>query len=659
MKKLISIISILLVLAPLAFISCNKEEIKVTSLSAYGPLPVVRGETINFVGECLDVITEVVLPEGVVIPSSSFTDHTAEGFTIVVPQETMPGQVVLKYGSKEITAKVPISFEEPIEVANIDMPGDAVRAGQEITIGGDYLYNIVKVVFSGDAAVEMDSFVSQDRNTITLAVPNEAISGLIYLVDESENQYYSSSTITISQPTISSVAPLTIKAGKELTVSGTDLDLVTKVIFTGGAEVLSSDFSSVSRSAIVVAVPENAQDGVVTSVSYAKQKAVSADELEIVVPTNVAIAAESVFKTGLNVVISGNDLDLVSQMAFTSGAVLELGSGFNYADGKITAVIPDNATDGVVTLTTLSTKTVETPAITLVVPTNLATDKAEYLNGDPITISGNDLDLITNVALNGVEEEFTFDNTNISVTTTKTSSTGALVATLKNGTEVTIADNVIMTPKTEIVVSSIAPATAQVGTEVTIVGKNFNKMESMSIGGTKVLEFVSRTDTELTFLVAPGTPEGEFTLEFTLFTGVIENSVPKIKIIGAVIKVPIWSGSKDLGGWNNFEDLSWNKTPASTLLMKEIKVGATFVMKGIAKPDAQIKIMNPNGWSVIPDVMVLPNFDPAWGVINIGADGEVRFKVLDATVPVIQTAGLVMGGKNWIIEEIYLEYPAN
>ena len=663
MKKIKSNIALWLcvvVAFSLVFTSCQKDEPMIPVLSAFGPLPVVRGDSLNFLGENLDLVNELVLPDSIVITKDNFIAATATSFTIIVPQETMGGKVKLNYAGGTIISNATIKFEEPIKFSNIVTPAEAVRAGDVISIKGDYLANIVSVVFSDNVPVDTTTFALRERGEIQLPVPQEAISGLIYLVDAEGEQYYSATPLTVIQPEITSFGPDTIKAGDVLSITGTNLDLVQKITFAGGTSVEAADFATQTLTAITVETPANLADGAITYVSYAQVSATTAATLITSLPKTVTIAAETVYKTGLNVVISGSDLDLVSALQFTGGA--DISAAALLADGKITVAIPDNATDGIITLKTLSGKTIETPAITLVVPTNLSTDKTGYLNEEKIVISGDDLDLITVVTLKGESLDFAYDGASKTITasTTKLSGTGDLVATLKNGTEVTVATNIVMTPITEIVVTSITPAKAQAGTEVSITGKNFYKMESMAIGGAKVVDYVSKTDTTLVFKVAQGTPEGDFTLDFTLTTGVVESSVPTIQIVGAVVKVPIWSGSKDLGGWSNFEDLSWNKTPASTTFMSEIKSGATFVIKGNASAGAQLKIMNPTGWVVIEDVKTLPTFDPAWGVVNIpeGEASEVRFKVLDASLSFMQTAGLVMGGKLIVIEEVYLEYPA-
>ncbi len=638
--------------------SCQEEAPTVPTLSAFGPLPVVRGDSLQFLGTNLNLVTELIVPEGIVIAKDAFINPTSTSFTIIVPQETKVGKVILKYTGGEITSKANLVFEEPIEFANIITPSEAVRAGDEISIKGDYLANIVSVTFAGDVTVDTTAFTLCERKEIKVAVPKAALSGYIYLTDASGDQFYSPTKLAVNQPTIVSFSPAIIKAGADLTITGTDLDLVENIVFGGGETVNVADFVSVSKTSIKITTPATLADDKVTIVSYAKVEVASATDLEALVPSNITVAAETVFKTGLKVVISGADLDLVSAIKFTGGE--DIAATDLLADDKLTVTIPDNAKDGIITLTMLSTKTVETSAITLVVPTGLTTDKSEYMTEDDIIISGSDLDLVAKVTLAGVEEVMALESDQLKVTTTKASKSGKLVLILKNGTEVTVVDNLTVTLKAEVKVTSEVPATAQVGDEITLTGSGFNKFEAMFIGETKVINYIARTDASITFTVPSDTPEGEHEIKFLLTTGVEETLPNKITIVGAVLKVPIWTGSNDFGGWSNFEDFSWNKTEASTKLMAELKEGATIVFKGEAVANAQIKIVDPkNGWAPYPEFVAMPGFVSEYGVIDMPA-GAVDFRLsVNESLGNMQAAGIVLQGKNWVMTEVYLEYPAN
>src|SRR4030065_429861 len=66
-----------------------------------------------------------------------FTTKPPALLTLTVPQEAVPGYVVLKTPDGDITTKTEIGFSEPISIAGFTP--DIVKAGDELTITGDYL----------------------------------------------------------------------------------------------------------------------------------------------------------------------------------------------------------------------------------------------------------------------------------------------------------------------------------------------------------------------------------------------------------------------------------------------------------------------------------------------------------------------------------------
>ncbi len=638
--------------------ACQDDSSSGVVLSAYGPLPVIRGESIEFVGENLDKVQEVILPEDVVI--TDLIDQNANGFSIIVPQNAVAGEVKLNYAGGTVTAKVPISFEEPILMEGIVLPSEQVRAGQEITLQGDYLYNIAAVVFNGGATVEAESFIAQSRDEITLIIPKEAISGLIYLVDTEDNQYYAETPLDILQPVIKDMNPLLIKAGEALTISGTDLDLVAQIIFPGDITVEEGDFTSASKEQIVVTSPSNMLDGAITLVSFGKQNITSDETLETILPSEVVLYTPTRFKAGEILEIKGTNLDLVNKINFTASEEKDyiLGEDFTITDGTISILIPSVAQNGVLKLHTQSSKHVETEALTLVEPSDLATDKPEYITEDDIIISGKDLDLVTEVKLADNSEVFKLEGDQIIVSTTKSSTSGSLVLILANGKEVVVNNQLTVTPNSEVVVSNLNPTQVKAGGEVMIEGTGFNKIESIEIAGNKVVEYIDRTSSSISFLVPVGIAPGSYPLVFNLTNGVSETSITTLEIVGANEIIPIWEGSFDFGGWSNMEDFSWNKTPASTKLMAEIKYGATLILKGTVSAGGQIKIMNPNGWTPIPESEDFDSYVAQYGVIEL-SEGELNMeiKLTDSTVDAIKSAGIVFGGKLFVLEGLSLSYP--
>ncbi len=646
MKNLIyrALALVCLLTTAISFTACQTDDASSGStvqLYAFGPTPVLRGDDIIFLGESLDKVTEIILPDNI-----SITDITVEGsekISITVPQEATVGYVTLNFPGGSITTQTMMGFTEPYEISSISPVDKAVRAGDEITIDGDYLNNITAVVFGGGATVASTEFISQGRYQIVAVLPAEAISGKLYVEDFDGNQLYSDEELTVEQPTISSIAPQAIKAGENLTIKGGNLDLVASVEF-GGAQVVT-EFVSQSVSQIVVASPAAIADGAISITSFAGQVVESTDILECVVPTNLTTAASDGYKAGNTLTISGDDLDLVTSVAFSGAAV----DSFTF-DGSISVVIPAEATDGVITLATAAGKSVETPAIELVKPVVTSLESIDIISGEDIVAHGRDLDLVTSVTLAGANMDFAYDAStgDITVYTSRESLSGELKFITANGTSIHVT-TMTLTPDSIVTVSSM-PESAGVGDEITIEGAQFNKIESMSIGGVKVTDYIARSDSSMTFVI-PEIETGVYNLTFNLTTGETETSIGAITIGAVVTRVDIWSGSITISGWGSSQDFAW-KSPSP---FADMPYGATLVFEftPTGEGDAQLKLCDPDGWSVLPGPTV-----NEWGVITDITNDSTSYSCAfaDSEVDVFRARGIIISGQNFELTALYYTY---
>ncbi len=627
----------------ISFTACSEDDASTSGssiqLDAFGPTPVLRGNDISFLGENLDQVTEIILPENISI--TNINVESSEKITITVPQEATVGYVTLIFAKGSITTKTMLGFVEPYVISSISPVDDTVRAGDQITISGDYLNNITAVVFGGGAAVESTEFISQGRYEIVVVLPAEAISGKLYVEDFDGNQLYSDQELTIEQPSITSIAPLLIKAGENLTISGENLDLVASVEF-GGTQVVT-EFVSQSESKIVVAAPEAMTDGVISITSLAGQVVESAEALTCVVPSNLTVEAADGFKAGNTLTISGDDIDLVTALQFSGSAAV---SEYTF-DTTIKVTIPADAVDGVVTLNTAAAKSVETPAITLVKPVVTSLESIDIISGEDIVTHGHDLDLVVAVTLADAEMDFTYDPAtgDITVHTTRESTTGDLKYIVANGDSILIT-TITVTLDSIVTVSSM-PESAGTGDQITIEGAQFNKVESMSIGGSKVTDYISRSDSSMTFVV-PKVEAGVYNLTFNLTTGESETSVGTITIGSVITYITIWEGSYSAGSWSANLELSWGNKPAA---FESIPYGATIVYHftnvGVAG-DGQFKAGNPNGWGIWDGF-------PAneWGVVSLEAGCEsYEFAPSDAVIDVMRANGMIFQGQNYDMYKI-------
>lgn len=622
-------------------------------LEAYGPNPLLRGNDLTFIGQNMDKITSVILPEDIEIPASEFKDITENSFKVTVPMEAEAGAVMLKYNGGTITPVTELSYAEPFYLDEV-VAEDALVQGDSVTVKGDYLNNIALIGFSGaKVTVPSEDFGTWNRYQITFAIPRGAASGKVYVADANGNQVFSEEDINVVQPTVAAVSPAEVRPGDVVAIAGTLLDQVDAVKFAGGSDI--TEFKSVTATKIEVEVPWNVQDGAVTLTTAAGNTITTTNELVVKVPTALKVEAETVFKAGLNVVITGTDIDLVNGVSFASGVAQET---FTNAEGKLIASIPATAVDGVITLSMASGKTVETPAITLVKPALTGLGATEIVAGNTFTVAGTDLDLVTEVTLAGDKVEFVADSDKqLTVTTTATNKTGKVAVKTANGTTVESEAEITVTYDSFVIVNSLT-SSASVGDLVTMTGSNFNMIEAIYFGEVKVTGYTKRADDEMIFAIPETVETGTYNLRFVLTTGDEETCVVPVEVKGAMTTVVLWEGSSDLGtGWDGglAVNLAFGADWGTNHFAK-IPYGATLHVEFSANTDQstyyQLKICD-GTWNALPDV---PGVNE-WGCVDVAADAtHFVYEITKSSHDLLYASGLVISGYAATITKVYVTY---
>ncbi len=184
-----------------------------TELLSFGPMPIQRGAELRFIGNNLDDVTSVVIPDGITLSGADFTEHTANSIKLIVPQDAEEGYLQLNYSGGTITTKTPIGFSEPISMDAFAVA--TVKPGAELTLTGDYLNRVAEFIFTDRVVVDSVDFVSKSRKEIKLIVPAEAQTGKIALSNGAEDPIiiYSEEELGIVIPVVSEVAPNPVKPG--------------------------------------------------------------------------------------------------------------------------------------------------------------------------------------------------------------------------------------------------------------------------------------------------------------------------------------------------------------------------------------------------------------------------------------------------------------
>ena len=639
-------------------------------MSAFAPNPVVRGAELRIKGSNLDKIVEVQIPGSEPITDIEvIASGRISEIRVVVPkvgaeEASVTGPVVIvDNAGKTYQSKTELSFTEGI-VFDSFSPSEAMP-GDIVTVKGDYLYNVQQVVLSNGVYVTGDQITSKSRRELKFIVPSSAVTGLVTIGDVDENNnpdglipnnIPSEEVLTIGSPTVKSVDRGMLKAGDKITVQGTYLDMIQKVsckVMTPAAEeggeatvaytdaefVLADDHKSVK-----IALPATVVDGEFVLTSYAGEE-FAAGAYTTVVPTQVAIAAETRYKAGLNAVVTGKDLDLVTG-ADLAGTALD----FVCTNGKISFTIPGAAVDGAVTLTLANGKTVATEAIELVKPVITEVTPLELYAGDEnVVVKGEDLDLVTAATLGGRAAEFEYAEGVLTVKTELTSISGKVALTIENGVVVESTDEVTVKYHSKVIVNEM-PAMQHIGQEVVLKGSNFSLVENIFIGEEKVTQYSVRTDEEVRFLM-PWNKVGMYTVSFLLFDGDTETLATQIEVGLELDIKTLWEGSEHIT-WTGMQTLAWGGYDWST-----VKPGTTLTayltVDETYEYTPQIRFGN-GSWKSLPTPLEIAG----------GGDGNIMlsddatyysFKLTAADIDMlVNQGGLVITGTFFTVTKVTL-----
>lgn len=203
------------------------------------------GETVTIKGENFQYVDVLNLPgaEGV-----EFTVNEAgTEITFVLPAAAQDGEAVLVAKSGvEVVAGEYVTVV-PTDVAAAPQP---VKAGAEVTVSGADLDLVTGVELPGAGYVD---FVNDAA--ITFVMPDTATEGDAVL--HMTNGKSVTAAFTLVKPVATAYSANPASAGSEMTITGTDLDLVKSVTFGGDLTVEVE----ATAEAITVAVPTTAESG--------------------------------------------------------------------------------------------------------------------------------------------------------------------------------------------------------------------------------------------------------------------------------------------------------------------------------------------------------------------------------------------------------------
>ena len=351
------------------------------------------GDVLTIEGDYLNNITSVIFANGATMDAENFKSQTRYQIQLVIPAEAGEGRFQISDGNNYMYSEGALSINAPEIDANNAIGKSLIKAGETEVLRGTSLDQIASIELNG-ATVEAADFKSQTASEITFIISSKVADGEITAVTKSGIRI-PFGEITTVVPSQLVATPSPIKNGKEITISGKDMDLITGIAFPNAKE---SKLNKVETTKVTSTVPEDAQEGDITlSLDNGKTVTVA---YKLVKPT-VTACAPAAITAGEKTIIKGTDLDLVKSITFP-GDVEQTVDKFAAQNAQAIAVTVPAACAGSgfklnlkngITINIdgqLSIKAATDPAIASVTP-------GEAIAGSTITITGKNFQNIQNL----------------------------------------------------------------------------------------------------------------------------------------------------------------------------------------------------------------------------------------------------------------------
>lgn len=210
------------------------------------------GDHISVDGSHLDLVKEVLMPDGTAVEFALEGDHT---LSFVLPANASDGEIVMVPASEVKVVIAHLTMAVPSKV--VASPASGIRGGDEILLTGSSLDLVVDLSFPGVDEKVLPA--AQSENELRVVVPEKAQSGQLVLNTGSGKQV--SVAIETLKPQVDSYLPAEVPAGEALLIKGQNLDLVASVTFAGGQTV---EVTAPAADELQVSVPMEAESGNVT-----------------------------------------------------------------------------------------------------------------------------------------------------------------------------------------------------------------------------------------------------------------------------------------------------------------------------------------------------------------------------------------------------------
>lgn len=375
--------------------------------TSFEPASAMPGDMVTIKGDYLNLVAEVIFPDGQYV--TEFESQSRYELTVVVPEHAVSGRLVVGDSNEvldpdnvanKVYSDAELTMGDPTVTS---LAAASCKPGKSAKISGKYLCMIEKLTFEG-GTVLTEFNVSEDWKSLEFEIPATAKSGDV-VAHSYAGKEFKAGSLEMVLPTGLSVAEEIVKAGSDLTIKGSDLDIVTKLTFPGAGD---AEFAY-ADGAITVTVPATATEGEIT---LTMDNGDTATVEYALVHGAVEAVAPAELKAGEKITVTGTDLDLVASVTLGDKA-----EEFEVVN-ETTLVITTSATSvsGKIVLTQTNGETIEPETeITLSYDSLIIVNEmpaSEHI-GATVTLKGERFMLVENIFIGDAKvTQYTLRNDN-------------------------------------------------------------------------------------------------------------------------------------------------------------------------------------------------------------------------------------------------------
>lgn len=320
------------------------------SIESFSPESVRPGDVLTIKGEYLNLMHQVIFAENVIVSdeviaeeeateaTSKFLKHTRNEIQVRVPEEAQSGKIILSDGA-EIPNRLYSEVELQVVLPSVAEVADYnnIKPGATLTVTGEN-FDLVKEVRMENGETMLFTY-SAEQKALTFTIPRGAVNGPIYVVPAS-GVLVQVAEIKMATPEDVKAQETEITAGKELTLTGKNMDMIAAVLFPGVEKTVEP--SSLSETEVKVMVPGEAQSGMIQLV-LTSGETISGLELTITAPKYCHIVDENVLT--MNDYFVGEDMvvDVVNIGELAEVQIDGTKVSHTFSDSQLTIPVPQTA----------------------------------------------------------------------------------------------------------------------------------------------------------------------------------------------------------------------------------------------------------------------------------------------------------------------------